>query len=98
MTRLDLKLASISLSLFSGVLYVGCGIFTLLFPEQTIAFANLFIHAIDLDLIAVPPLITPSRFIIGLIASLASGLILGALFAGIYNYLAEKFENESSHA
>jgi len=60
MAKLNLKLVSLSLSLFAGVLYIACAVFTLLFPKQVIAFANLFVHAIDLALIAAPPQITIS--------------------------------------
>lgn len=72
---------------FFSIVYVICGIFYAILPQQTIAFGSYLFHA-SLGMQAIPT--TAARFIIGLIETIILSVAGSALFAWLYNKIAGK--------
>ena len=72
---------------FFSIVYVICGIFYAILPQQTIAFGSYLFHA-SLGMQAIPT--TAGRFIIGLIETIILSIIGSALFVWLYNKIAGK--------
>jgi len=72
---------------FFSIVYVICGIFYAILPQQTIAFGSYLFHA-SLGMQAIPT--TAGRFIIGLVETIILSVIGSALFVWLYNKIARR--------
>jgi 2TM family of unknown function (DUF5676) len=64
-----------------------CAVGVALWPEESIRFANTWMHGLDLQMIkaTAPPMLT--GFLRGLIGIAAIGFITGVVYAWVYNQL-----------
>ena len=85
--KLNAKVVSLSLATVSAILSLLCAFLIALAPEATVKFFGSIFHGMDVTRIATP--ITLSGVITGLIAVVIVALIIGWLFAVIYNYFAK---------
>lgn len=82
--KLNPKVVSFSLAFVSGIVYILCAIFFTIAPQTTLNISKYMFHGIDITKIANTP-IPWSDTIIGFIEIVMFSLILGWLFATIYN-------------
>ena len=85
MEKLNTKVVSLSLGVFLAVLYVLCVLFDLLLPAYAM-------NSAWSPLLPGFTWLTPFSFLLGLAESFIWGILLGVIFAPIYNYLADKFK------
>ena len=76
---------ALALSLVTGIIYLFCALLIWVFPTGTIRFFSYWFHGIDISKIAATTPINLSVFIIGLISIMIFSVIVGAIFAGLYN-------------
>ena len=70
---------------FFSIVYVICGIFYAILPQQTTAFGSYLFHA-SLNMQAIPT--TLARFVVGWIETIILSVIGSALFVWLYNKIA----------
>ncbi|MDO8517137.1 MAG: DUF5676 family membrane protein [Nanoarchaeota archaeon] len=84
--KLNTKKIALSLTIVSGILYIICALFVVIFPNfATMLFSNLF-HGIDITRIATTN-ISFASILSGFIQMIIYAFIAGWLFAQIYNRL-----------
>jgi len=88
--KLNVKVVSITLAVTAGVVYLICALFYWLLPKQATAYFRDVFHGIDIDLILRQTPIPLGDTVTGFIEIIISALIIGALFALIFNSLSEK--------
>jgi 2TM family of unknown function (DUF5676) len=62
-----------------------CAVAVALWPEESIRFANTWIHGLDLQMIKATAPLTLPAFLRGLIGIAAIGFITGVVYAWVYN-------------
>ncbi|MEK6974421.1 MAG: DUF5676 family membrane protein [Nanoarchaeota archaeon] len=87
--KLNTKVVSFSLAIFSGIVYILCALFFAIVPQTTLNLFKDMFHGIDITKITNAPVPLGST-IIGFIEIVVLLLIVGWLFATIYNYLLNK--------
>ena len=85
--KLNLRDVMFAVTLFFAIVYIICGIFYAVLPQQTIAFGSYLFHA-SLGMQAIPT--TAGRFIIGLIETIILSVLGSALFVWLYNKIVKK--------
>ena len=86
--KISPKKAALSLAIVIGIIYTACAILFYIAPAGTLGLFKQMFHGIDISLIArtsVPLIET----LTGLITIIISALIVGWLFAKIYNTIKE---------
>ena len=81
--ELNPKRVAMSLASVAGIVYIVCAILVALAPTLTVKTFGALFHGIDISQIATTPTIASS--IIGFIEIVVLALIVGWLFAVIYN-------------
>jgi len=79
---LDAKKTGFAVGGTWGILYVVCAVAFMLAPDLTLAFGNYIFHGLVLNT-------TPRDAVnaaVGLVLSVLSGFVIGALFARVYNH------------
>lgn len=87
MAKLDVKGIGIASAIVTGILYAVCFLIVLLFGAASLQFFQLFFHGIDITNLGTSASLGTG--ILGLIISVISAYIVGALFALIYNKYAK---------
>ena len=87
--KLNTKVVSFSLAIISGIMYVLCALLFAIAPQTTLNLFKDMFHGIDITKIASTPVSFGSN-ITGFIKIVVFSLIVGWLFATIYNYLLNK--------
>ena len=85
--KLNLRDVMLSVTAFFSIVYVICGIFYAILPQQTIAFGSYLFHA-NISMQVIPT--TAGRFIIGLVETIILSVIGSALFVWLYNKIARR--------
>lgn len=83
--KLSYRDVMLPVTAFFSIVYVICGIFYAILPQQTIAFGSYLFHA-NISMQAIPT--TAGRFIIGLIETIILSIIGSVLFVWLYNKIA----------
>ena len=81
--KLSPKRVSLSLGIVVGILSLVCALLLAIFPEGTLKLFGSIFHGIDITQIAIP--ITLNGAILGTIVVTILALIIGWLYAIIYN-------------
>ncbi len=68
-----------------GILYTICAVLVALWPQQSIAIVNSWVHVIDLTKIAISPQITVGSFATGLVSIVVFAYAVGVIYAWAYN-------------
>ena len=87
--KLNTKVVSFSLAIISGIVYILCAIFFAIAPQGTLNVFKYIFHGIDITKIAGTP-VSFGNTLIGFVGIILFSLIIGWLFATIYNYLLNK--------
>ena len=82
--KLSPKRIAYSLATVAGVVYIVCAIFVAIAPTWTVNTFGALFHGIDISKIARAPVPITSS-IIGLVEIVILGLVVGWLFATVYN-------------
>jgi len=82
--KLNAKRVAFSLASVIGIAYIVCVILVVIAPETTIKFFSYLFHGINIEQIPQTS-ISFSNVIIGLIEAVIYSLLIGWLFAVIYN-------------
>lgn len=88
--KLNIKKVSLSLATVSGILYVLCAILFAIAPQTALSLSKDLFHGIDITQIAKNT--TLEGTIIGFVEIIVLSLLVGWLFAVIYNYLSTKIK------
>lgn len=83
MEKLDPKRVSLSLAAVSGILSAVCALLIVVAPQFTINLFGTIFHGIDLA--KIEKTMTFSEAILGIVVVIVLALIVGWLFAKIYN-------------
>lgn len=83
--KLNSKRTAFSLAIVSGIVYIVCAILVAIAPIFTLNTFGALFHGIDISQIAATPTITNT--IIGFAEIVVLALIVGWLFAVVYNKL-----------
>jgi len=83
MEKLNAKRVSLSLAAVSGILSAVCALLIAVAPQFTLNLFGTIFHGIDL--VKIPKVMTISDAILGTIEVVVLALIVGWLFAKIYN-------------
>ena len=83
--KLSPKRVSLSLGIVTGIISIICALLILIAPESTTKLFGAIFHGIDVSQITKP--ITLNGALIGTIEVIVIALIVGWLFATIYNKL-----------
>ena len=83
MERLDAKKVSLSLAATSGIISVACALLIAVAPQFTVNLFGAIFHGVDLT--KIQKTMTFSDAILGTIEVIVLALIVGWLFAKIYN-------------
>ena len=89
--KLNAKIVSFSLAIFSGIVYFLCALLFAITPDGTLNLFKEMFHGVDITKIARTG-ISLSSTIIGFIEIVIFSLIVGWLFAAVYNYMLNKFK------
>jgi len=81
--KLNARKVAYSLAGVSGIIYIICAILVAISPSGTVMVFSYMFHGIDISQISTTP--TLSGTIIGLVEIVILALIVGWLFAKIYN-------------
>ena len=81
--KLNARKVAYSLAGVSGIIYIICAILVAISPSGTVMVFGYMFHGIDISQISTTP--TLSGTIIGLVEIVILALIVGWLFAKIYN-------------
>ena len=81
--NLSSKRIAFSLASISGIIYIICAILVVISQEWTVKVFGYLFHGIDITKIATAP--TLSGTLIGFVEIIILGLIVGWLYAKIYN-------------
>ena len=81
--KLNEKKVAFSLAGVSGILYIICAVLVAIFPVGTVKVFRYLFHGIDISKIATTP--TLANSILGFFEIIALALLVGWLFAWIYN-------------
>jgi len=81
--KLNEKKVAFSLAGVSGILYIICAVLVAIFPVGTVKVFRYLFHGIDILKIATTP--TLANSILGFFEIIALALLVGWLFAWIYN-------------
>ena len=81
--KLNAKRVAYSLAGVSGIVYLICAILVAISPSGTVMVFGYMFHGIDISQISTTP--TLSGTVIGLVEIIILALIVGWLFAKIYN-------------
>lgn len=88
--KLDVKITALALGTTSAILYIACVVVYILAPDLLYSYFADISHSIDITpLIRTTP-VPLSSIISGFIEFTISGLLVGALFAKIYNYFIKR--------
>jgi hypothetical protein len=74
---------AVTLALFNSL----CATIVALWPALAIAFANAWMHELDLQLIRADAPLTLGRFVYGLVGVSVTGFVIGGLYAWVYNWM-----------
>ena len=85
--KLSAKRAALSLAAVSGIISIVCALLILIVPQFTMNLFGAIFHGIDISQITKP--ITFGGAILGTVEVIILGLIVGWLFAKIYNSIME---------
>ena len=83
MEKLDSKKVSLSLAAVSGILSIACALLIAVAPQFTVNLFGAIFHGIDLS--KIQKTMTFSDAIIGIVIVMVLALIVGWLFAKVYN-------------
>lgn len=86
--KLDEKKVAFSLAGTSGIIYIICAVLIAIFPTGTVRTFGYLFHGIDISRIARES-VPFTETIIGLVEIVALSLIVGYIFAVIYNKIKE---------
>ena len=86
--RLNAKRVGYSLAAVSGIVYLACAILVAIAPSWTVSFFGALFHGIDISKITRESVPFTST-VLGLIEIIALSLIVGYIFAKIYNRIKE---------
>ena len=86
-TRLALARTGSALGITAVLLNGVCAALIALWPEESISFANAWMHGVDLQLIRATESLTLGGFFYGLIGLAASSFVVGVVYAWVYNQL-----------
>jgi len=81
--KLDTKRVSLSLAAVSGILSAVCALLIAVAPQFTVSFFGAIFHGVDLT--KIQKTMTLSDAILGIVVVIIIALIVGWLFAKIYN-------------
>lgn len=81
--NLNVKKTSYSLAIVVGIVYIICALLIAIAPAGTVNLFGALFHGIDISKIATTP--DFSRTVLGFVEILILGLIVGWLYAKIYN-------------
>jgi len=81
--KLNPKKVALSLASVAGIIYVVCAILVAIAPAWTVNTFGALFHGIDITSLATSPDLGTG--ILGLVVSVVSAYIFGAIFALIYN-------------
>jgi len=87
--KLNAKVVSFSLAIFSGIIYFLCALLFAITPDGTLNFFKEMFHGVDISKIARTQVSLGST-VTGFFEIVVFSLIAGWLFAAIYNYLLNK--------
>ena len=79
MAKLDIKGIGLASAIVTGILYIACFLIVLVFGASSLQFFQLFFHGIDIASLATSPNLGTG--ILGLVVSVVSAYIFGAIFA-----------------
>ena len=86
--KLDVKTTSLALGVTSGIVSIACFLILWVWPSSLSLFGKMF-HRIDMAKVATPSL-TASDAVVGLVVAVVLGLLIGALYAKVYNLFVKK--------
>lgn len=86
--KLNTRKVAYSLAVVSGIVYIICAILIVISQELTVKTFSYLFHGIDITKIATAP--TLSGTLIGFAEIVILALIVGWLFAVIYNWFGRK--------
>lgn len=89
--KLSPKIVSLSLSTVSGIVYILCAIFIAISPQAALSLSKDLFHGIDITQIA-RTTVTLGSTVAGFVEIIVLSLVIGWLFAVIYNYLSTKIK------
>jgi len=89
-SKLNEKKVAFSLAGTSGIIYIVCAVLIAIFPTGTMKAFGFLFHGIDISKISSASVSFTST-ILGLIEIIALSLIVGYIFAIIYNRTKEKW-------
>ena len=89
MNKLNTNVVGLTLGTIATVLSLICAVFYITAPNVIIAYFSYLFHGLDLSIVRNPSLDIGS-IIIGLLSMFITGYLVGALFAGTYNYFNRK--------
>jgi len=74
----------VAFGITTGVVYVVCAFFVLLWRDASVRFFNVWVHGLDLTKIAGGS-VTVTSFLMGLITIMIASYLIGLLFGWSYN-------------
>ncbi|MFA4952781.1 MAG: DUF5676 family membrane protein [Candidatus Pacearchaeota archaeon] len=84
----DINATGIALALTFGIISIVCLLLVLASPTFALTLFGSFMHGVDLTSIAITPTIG-GKTLLGLIAALVGGYVIGVIFAALYNKFAK---------
>ena len=90
MSRHSVLATGTAVAVTAALLNSLCAVAVALWPEESIGFANSWMHGLDLQMIkaTAPPTLT--AFVCGLIGIAAIGFITGVVYAWVYNQVYDR--------
>ncbi len=85
--KLNVKTTALALGATSGIVSIACFLILWIWPSSLFLLGKIF-HGIDLTKMAATNL-SATDAILGLIVAVVIGLLVGALFAKVYNFFVK---------
>lgn len=89
--QLSPKVVALSLAKVFGIVSLLCALIFVIAPEKGLNLFKDIFHGIDITQIAAAP-VTLGSVILGIIEAVVIGLVIGWLFAVVYNFVSKKYK------
>jgi len=89
--KISPRIVSLSLATVSGTVYVLCAIFIAIAPQTALSLSKDLFHGIDITQIA-RTTVTLGSTVAGFVEIIVLSLLVGWVFAVIYNYISIKIK------
>lgn len=88
--KLDARVVSLTLASVFGILYLACALLFAMFPWGMMNAASTMFHGFDMMRIARTTMMGGGNIVFGLLEVVLLGLVIGWLYALLYNYFTKK--------